>query len=127
MSIDRWQHAGLKYTVIDKDGDTITIHNGDNMTQERQEIKDWGRTVVRLRREGLFADLLHAEIKVSDLTVKEIAAACNTSSASINKWKAGEVYPAAHLLYRLARCLHPVDEYWDAYKLYTLKINAERA
>ena len=96
-------------------------------TQERQEIKDWGRTVVRLRREGSFADLLHAEIKVSDLTVKEIAAVCRTSSASVNKWKVGEVYPAAHYLYRLARCLHPVDQYWDAYKLYTLKINAERA
>lgn len=94
-------------------------------TQERQEIKEWGRTVARLRKQGLFADLLHAEIKVSDLTVKEIAAACKTSSASINKWKGGEVYPAAHYLYRLAKCLHPVD-YWDHYKLYTLKINAER-
>ena len=60
-------------------------------TQERQEIKEWGRTVARLRKQGLFADLLHAEIKVSDLTVKEIAAACKTSSASINKWKGGEV------------------------------------
>ena len=98
-------------------------------TQERQEIKEWGRTVARLRKEGSFADLLHAEIKVSDLTVKEIAAACNTSSASVNKWKCDipkqHVYPAAHSLYRLARCLHPVD-YWDHYKLYTLKINAER-
>lgn len=96
-------------------------------TQERQEIKDWGRTVVRLRREGSFADLLHAEIKVSDLTVKEIAAACNTSSASINKWKVGEVYPAVHYLYRLAKCLHPVTDVSGAYMLYTTKINAERA
>ena len=95
-------------------------------TQERQQIKDWGRTVVRLRREGSFADLLHAEIKVSHLTVKEIAAACNTSSASVNKWKAGEVYPAAHLLYRLARCLHPPEDVSSAYMLYTMKINAER-
>ena len=96
-------------------------------TQERQEIKDWGRTVVRLRRKGSFSDLLHAEIKVSDLTVKEIAAACNTSSASINKWKGGEVYPAVHYLYRLAKCLHPVTDVSSAYMLYTTKINAERA
>lgn len=95
-------------------------------TQERQQIKDWGRTVIRLRREGSFAELLHAEIKISPLTVKEIAAICKTSSASINKWKCGDVYPAAHYLYRLARCLHPIEDYWNAYKLYTLKINAER-
>jgi transcriptional regulator with XRE-family HTH domain len=95
-------------------------------TQERQEIKDWGRTVARLRREGSFAALLHAEIKVSHLTVKEIAAACNTSSASINKWKGGEVYPAVHYLYRLAKCLHPVTDVSSAYMLYTMKINAER-
>ena len=96
-------------------------------TQDRQEIKDWGRTVVRLRREGSFADLLHAEIKASHLTVKEIAAACNTSSASINKWKGGEVYPAVHYLYRLAKCLHPAEDVSSAYMLYTMKINAERA
>ena len=94
--------------------------------EDRKQIKQWGRTVVRLRKKGLFADLLHAEIKVSTLTVKEIAAACNTSSASINKWKGGEVYPAVHYLYRLAKCLHPVTDVSSAYMLYTTKINAER-
>ncbi|BCV06984.1 MAG: hypothetical protein CM15mV149_030 [uncultured marine virus] len=73
-------------------------------TQERQEIKDWGRTVARLRR-GSFADLLHAEIKVSPLTVKKGPVACNTSSASINKWKGGEVYPCT-LSLSAAKCLH---------------------
>jgi ABC-type lipoprotein export system ATPase subunit len=41
MSVDRWQHAGLKYTVIDKQDDTITIHNGDNMntkTEKRDQL-----------------------------------------------------------------------------------------
>ena len=103
-----------------------TLEAMENISSERQEIKDWGRTVVRLRREGSFADLLHAEIKVSHLTVKEIAAACNTSSASINKWKSGEVYPAVHYLYRLAKCLHPGSDVSCAYLLYTQKINAER-
>lgn len=96
------------------------------MTEERKAIKDWGRTVVRLRKQGSFADLLNAEIKVSKFTVKEIAALCNTSSASINKWKGGEVYPAVHYLYRLAKCLHPVTDVSGAYMLYTMKINAER-
>lgn len=96
------------------------------MTEERQAIKDWGRTVVRLRKQGSFADLLNAEIKVSKFTVKEIAALCNTSSASINKWKGGEVYPAVHYLYRLAKCLHPVTDVSSAFMLYTMKINAER-
>lgn len=95
-------------------------------TQERQEIKDWGRTVTRLRKNGTFADLIKAEIKVSDFKVKEIAAVLNTSSASINKWKGGEVFPAVHFLYRLAECLHPEDTL-SAYMLYTSKINAERA
>jgi transcriptional regulator with XRE-family HTH domain len=96
-------------------------------TQERQEIKEWGRTVTRLRKNGTFAELINAEIKVSDLTVKEIAAVCNTSSASINKWKGGEVFPAVHFLYRLAKCLHPEANTIGAYMLYTTKINAERA
>lgn len=96
-------------------------------TQERQEIKEWGRTVVRLRKQGTFAELINAEIKVSDLTVKEIAAACNTSSASINKWKGGEVYPAVHYLWRIAKCLHAETDTIGAYMLYTQKINAERA
>ena len=95
-------------------------------TQERQEIKKWGRTVVRLRKQGLFSELLNAEIKVSDLTVKEIAAACNTSSASVNKWKGGEVYPAVHYLFRLAKCLHSERNTIGAYIFYTTKINAER-
>lgn len=97
------------------------------MTTERQEIKEWGRTVVRLRNSGTFAELINAEIAVCDLTVKEIAAACKTSSASINKWKSGEVYPAVHYLYRLAKCLHPETNTIGAYMLYTTKINAERA
>lgn len=96
------------------------------MTEERQEIKDWGRTVVRLRKEGAFADLISAEIAVSDLTVKEIAAACKTSSSSINKWKGGLVYPAVHYLWRLAKCLHPEANAIGAYIIYTQKINAER-
>jgi len=96
-------------------------------TQERREIKEWGRTVVRLRKQGSFSKLLNAEIKACNLTVKEIAAACNTSSASINKWKGGEVYPAVHYLYRLAKCLHPEANTIGAYILYTTKINAERA
>jgi transcriptional regulator with XRE-family HTH domain len=95
-------------------------------TQERKEIKEWGRTVTRLRKNGTFADLIKAEIAVSDLTVKEIAAVCNTSSASINKWKGGEVFPAVHFLYRLAKCLHPEANTIGAYMLYTTKINAER-
>ena len=95
--------------------------------KERLEIKEWGRTVARLRKEGAFADLLNAEIAVSDLTVKEIAAACNTSSASINKWKGGQVYPAVHYLWRLAKCLHPESNTIGAYMIYTQKINAERA
>ena len=98
------------------------------MTQEeRQNIKDWGRTVVRLRKQGSFADLLNAEIAVSKLTIKEIAAACKTSSASINKWKSGEAYPAVHYLWRLAKCLHAESNMIGAYILYTQKINAERA
>ena len=95
--------------------------------EERKQIKEWGRTVVRLRKQGRFCDLINAEIKVSDLTVKEIAAACKTSSASINKWKVGEVYPAVHYLYRLAKCLHPETNTIGAYLLYTTKINSERA
>ena len=95
-------------------------------TQERQEIKEWGRTVTRLRKSGKFAELINAEIARSDFKVKEIASACNTSSASINKWKGGEVFPAVHFLYRLAECLHPEDTL-SAYILYTTKINAERA
>ena len=94
---------------------------------KRQTVKDWGRTVARLRESGSFADLISAEIAVSDLTVKQIASACNTSSASINKWKAGIVYPATHYLYRLAKCLHPKEEVLNMYLLYTLKIDAERA
>ena len=95
-------------------------------TQERQEIKEWGRTVARLRKSGKFADLINAEIARSDFKVKEIAAALNTTPASINKWKAGLVFPAVHFLYRLAECLHPEDTL-SAYMIYTTKINAERA
>lgn len=96
------------------------------MSNERKEIKEWGRTVTRLRKNGTFAELIKAEIAASDLTVKEIAAVCNTSSASINKWKGGEVFPAVHFLYRLAKCLHPEANTIGAYMLYTTKINTER-
>ena len=95
-------------------------------TQERKEIKEWGRTISRLRKSGKFAELINAEIARSDFKVKEIASALKTSSASINKWKGGEVFPAVHFLYRLAECLHPEDTV-DAYMIYTAKINAERA
>ena len=103
-----------------------TLEVMDKMSNERKEIKEWGRTITRLRKSGKFADLIKAEIARSDFKVKEIAAALNTTPASINKWKAGLVFPAVHFLYRLAECLHPEDTL-SAYMIYTTKINAERA
>jgi len=101
--------------------------SNDNHTEyNRDDQRQWGRTILRLRESGTFAQLLSAEIAHSKLTVREIAEHCQTSSASINKWKGGDVYPAVHFLWRLAKILHPEHNTIGAYMIYTHKINAER-
>jgi len=94
---------------------------------DRKEVKEYGRTVARLRdnKRSSFAELFNAVVKVCPFTVKEIAEAINTSPASVNKWKAGQVYPAAHYILRFCLLLHG-NQNKDWFFEYTERINRER-
>ena len=72
----------------------------------RYEMREWGRTICRLRETGPFCELLTAEITVSKWTINELADEIETSHVSVNKWKAGRNYPAGHFVLRLAEALH---------------------
>lgn len=92
---------------------------------ERQATKEWGRTVLRLRKEGTFAELLKAEINVSEYSAKEVGDRIGVSLASVNKWKAGHSYPLTHFVYRLSILLH-VDDWVEALVRYNQMIDKER-
>lgn len=92
---------------------------------ERQATKEWGRTVLRLRKEGTFAELLKAEINVSPYSARQVSESLKVSLASVNKWKAGDSYPLTHLVYRLSRLLHS-DNWIEALVRYNQMIDKER-
>lgn len=72
----------------------------------RAEIREWGRTICRLREEGTFKELISAEIEVSDWTIKALSETIETSHVTIIKWKKGTHYPHGHMILRLAEALH---------------------
>ena len=94
---------------------------------DRKEVKEYGRTVARLRnnKRSSFAELFNAVVKVSPYTVKQIAETINTSPASVNKWKSGKVYPAVHYILRFCLLLHGNDKK-DWFFEYTERIERER-
>lgn len=92
---------------------------------ERQATKEWGRTVLRLRKEGTFAELLRAEINASEYSAKEVSDRIGVSLGSVNKWKAGDSYPLTHFVYRLSILLHG-DDWVEALVRYNQMIDKER-
>jgi len=96
------------------------------MNYEREEVKEWGRTICRLRKDGKFHELISAEINVCNLTVSEIATACQTTRATVNKWKFGKAYPQVHFLWRLSKVLHSEVNSLGAFIIYVTKIDDER-
>lgn len=102
-------------------------NNMDFEAYERSMVQQFGRTVTRLLndKDATFADVLTAELQNSPKTIASVAAEIKTSSTSINKWKAGKSYPAAHYLYRLAIALH--SNLWQtALIVWIRKIDTER-
>lgn len=80
-----------------------------SINYDRQIVKQWGRTVCRLRITGPFHKLLSAEIEFSEYTNKELAYQIGASLVTLNKWKAGRNYPAGHYIWRIALALHKED------------------
>ena len=97
---------------------------------DREEVKRWGRQVLRARNSGTFAETIFHEIAQSDLTIDQIAEACDTTRGSVNKWKAkegyGECYPNVCHLWALTMILHNEVNVIGAYLLYTKKIYTEK-
>jgi len=93
----------------------------------RQEVKKWGRTILRLRKTGTFCQLIDAEIDHCQLTVSEIAEICNTTRDNVYKWRNGKSYPVVHNLWHLAHAIHGESNCLGAYLIYTKMIVAERS
>jgi len=93
----------------------------------RAEMREWGRTICRLRETGPFNELLSNEINISRWTIMELAKEIETSHVSINKWKSGRNYPAGHFVLRLAEAIHGKGDAGDKACLHYLKmIDRER-
>lgn len=82
--------------------------DNDNKTH-RQLVKEYGRVQTKqmLLRGNSFAIRLHTDIAASGYTRQRLADIIQCSKAALDKWLAGDQYPAAHFVWRLAMALHP--------------------
>lgn len=122
----RFHTAGTDHLLYDNSQPKEPVQASFKFDSDQDKlVPDMRMMTLPDSEDTTFAIQLAKDIRQSKYTIREVAQRCGTSSASVNKWKAGEVFPAAHYLYRMAQILHE-DTFLVEFIRYTQLINKER-